>query len=420
MSGQQNYNEKYSELGSEIKQSVLNAINSGDFSGLSDSVSKTVFTALGDVGAGINKAATKASQGISFSEEYKVLRREAIETANRFHEKQEANIRRNKELRAATVRKPNPPVKFNSIGSVSGPISTILGAGTSIIAGVATITTSLVFIGAASVVTLVPLIFSGAFTLGSVGLIASGVKKQRLYERAKKYKALCSEKMYCAVDDIASATGMEQKKVVKDIKKMLEKGFFPEGYLDDDATTLMISKEVYEQYLKVKENSVAISEAEAEAEELYLDEKQQSELNAMMSEGQKYIERLRYLNEEIVGEEFSNKLNITEGLLNDIFARVRQYPEQMKNCHKLMDYHLPTMVKLVEAYVEYDKVNVPSAQIIKAKEEIEKTTDIINQAFTELLNRLFQDSVWDVTADAKVLKTMLTQEGLAKDMVVID
>ncbi len=82
----------------------------------------------------------------------------------------------------------------------------------------------------------------------------------------------------------------------------------------------------------------------------------------------------------------------------------------MKNCHKLMNYYLPTMLKLVEAYAEYDKVSVPGPDIIKAKEEIEKTLETINQAFVQLLNNMFQDSVWDVTADAKVLKTMLKQE----------
>ena len=41
--------------------------------------------------------------------------------------------------------------------------------------------------------------------------------------------------------------------------------------------------------------------------------------------------------------------------------------------------------------------------------------DIINQAFVELLNKLYQSSVWDVKAEANVLKTMLRQEGLADD-----
>ena len=75
------------------------------------------------------------------------------------------------------------------------------------------------------------------------------------------------------------------------------------------------------------------------------------------------------------------------------------------------------MIKLVEAYAEYDKVSQPGEDILAAKAEIEKTLDIINQAFVELLNKLFQSSVWDVTAEAKVLTTMLHQEGLTDGTV---
>ena len=75
-------------------------------------------------------------------------------------------------------------------------------------------------------------------------------------------------------------------------------------------------------------------------------------------------------------------------------------------------------IKLVEAYAEYDKVSQPGEDILTAKTEIEKTLDIINQAFVELLNKLFQNSVWDVKAEANVLKTMLRQEGLADDRFV--
>jgi 5-bromo-4-chloroindolyl phosphate hydrolysis protein len=73
------------------------------------------------------------------------------------------------------------------------------------------------------------------------------------------------------------------------------------------------------------------------------------------------------------------------------------------------------MLKLVEAYAEYDKVSAPGPEILQAKSEIENTLDTINDAFTQLLNNLFQDSVWDVTSDAKVLTTMLTQEGLTQE-----
>ena len=81
-----------------------------------------------------------------------------------------------------------------------------------------------------------------------------------------------------------------------------------------------------------------------------------------------------------------------------------------------MDYYLPTTLKLVEAYEEFDGISVPGEEVVQAKAEIEKTLDTINEAFAELLNNLFQDAVFDATTDAQVLKSMLAREGLTKEM----
>ena len=82
----------------------------------------------------------------------------------------------------------------------------------------------------------------------------------------------------------------------------------------------------------------------------------------------------------------------------------------------MMNYYLPTTLKLVETYAEFDRVSAPGEEILAAKAEIENTLDTINQAFTELLNNLFKDAVFDATTDAQVLKTMLAREGLMNEM----
>ncbi|MBO4292151.1 MAG: 5-bromo-4-chloroindolyl phosphate hydrolysis family protein, partial [Lachnospiraceae bacterium] len=92
------------------------------------------------------------------------------------------------------------------------------------------------------------------------------------------------------------------------------------------------------------------------------------------------------------------------------------HPEQMGRMQKLMEYYLPTTLKLVEAYVDFEKVEKPGQDIVAAKAEIQKTLGIINEAFEELLNNLFQDAVFDATTDAQVLQTMLSREGLRREM----
>lgn len=93
---------------------------------------------------------------------------------------------------------------------------------------------------------------------------------------------------------------------------------------------------------------------------------------------------------------------------------MQEHPEQMHRMHKLMDYYLPTMLKLVEQYAEFDEISSPGEDILDAKKEIEKTLDMINQAFVTLLNNLFRDAAFDASADAQVLQTMLAKEGLTE------
>ena len=102
-------------------------------------------------------------------------------------------------------------------------------------------------------------------------------------------------------------------------------------------------------------------------------------------------------------------------LVDRIFDRVEQNPETVDDIHRLMDYYLPTTIKLLEAYEDLDAQPVQGENIISSKKEIEKTLDTLNTAFEKLLDDLFQDTAWDVSSDISVLNMMLAQEGLTED-----
>ena len=98
-----------------------------------------------------------------------------------------------------------------------------------------------------------------------------------------------------------------------------------------------------------------------------------------------------------------------------IFDRVEQNPKNISDIRKLMEYYLPTTVKLLEAYAEMDAQPVGGENIQSAKKEIEDTLDTLNVAFEKLLDDMFQETAWDVSSDISVLNTMLAQEGLKED-----
>ena len=81
----------------------------------------------------------------------------------------------------------------------------------------------------------------------------------------------------------------------------------------------------------------------------------------------------------------------------------------------MMEYYLPTTIKLLQAYQDLDAQPVQGENIISSKKEIEKTLDTLNRAFEKLLDDLFQETAWDVSTDISVLHTMLAQEGLTED-----
>lgn len=394
------------DLGKQIQETVNDAIKTGDFSRLNADITSTVLSVLNGVGDQINAAVSEARSSAQQSGRayYDSVRGERGFTQGRPVSYSDRDVERHQKEREALVRRPQNSnrVKFNDVGVVSGYFGVFGGAWLTLVGLIAALEAPLPIAGV--VISVLGLL-----------LVGKGSNNIKWHNLAKRYKKLCSEKLYIGIDAIANATGTSQKKVIRNVKKILAKGFFPEGYIDEGNTTFMVSKEVYDQYIETKLHAVErLAQQDKEEQERAMDAAA-AKMNAMISSGMAFIDKIHQLNAQIPGEVISEKLSRLEGLLIEIFNRVKEHPEQTDNCGKLMDYYLPMIIKLVEAYADYDKVSSPGPDIISAKRDIENTLDITNQAFTELLNKLFMNSVWDVKSDAKVLKTMLRQEGLAED-----
>lgn len=444
-------------LGEQILDSVADALNSGDFRELNNLVSGTVNDVVQEAkkqaeserAVRDNMVRQYREQNIANYEKWQQQQQELLrrqqerreewrkmrdaQMARRNAAGQAANNKENQQNESqqadANTRQRPPKVvkaKFNQVGSVANILNTVFGA--------LGIGVSVAFFIASMVLgtlgfTFAPVFASvGVFSaLISVGLMVKGGKQRRLLKRAQRYIQICGSRMYANIDELASQTGQSVRFVKRDIKKMLRKGMFPEGHLDRAETCFMLSDEIYRQYTETaqaykmqddmkKDRTRQNAAAEQENQVSEAQKEQLSELDAMMLEGTEYLRKLHELNDSIPGEEVSAQLTQLESLLKQIFERVKVHPEQMNRMHKLMDYYLPTTVKLVEAYVRFEQVETPGKDIQGAKAEILKTLGIINEAFTELLNNLFQDEVFDATTDAQVLQTMLSREGLRREM----
>lgn len=420
-----NNNRSWSNLGEQFKTAVQDALDSGDFSELNFLVTDTVATVIDEAGDQVVNAYKSVNQQDKRQRNEQISRDiQRQKVVRREFSYQQYNTARSGNYRQPTVyaqKNTLPSTKVKQVGQVSSVLYLVFG---SIGCGCSALALLMGgFFGA------IGLSWSGGviaflvvLLVGFILMICKGVVQSGRLKRMKRYISLFANKMYINIEDLARQANKTSKYILKDVKQMLKLGFFPEGHLDEKETCLMLDDATYREYLKVeKERKVLAAEENAKIKEqqnaqkiIYEAEGTDAELQTMIREGKEYIRKLHELNDLIEGEVISEKMYRMEDLLKEIFARVAEHPEQMPQMHRLMNYYLPTTIKLFTAYEEFDHMSAPGEDVIKAKAQIEQTVDTINEAFEELLNKLFQDTVFDATTDAQVLQTMLAQDGLKK------
>ena len=423
-------------FGNEFEKAWSEGMNNNDWTSLNDVIMKSVDSFLDGIGDKMNDALgtnnttavplSKRHEDFSGKTETARMQRELHKERERVRREMEEERKRRRELRRERALAPKNasarqlPYPYIDRGGAASTVSTVVG---SVGAGVAGIG---VFIGAikglaAGSMAFGPLIIPVAAVGFFSYILGRGIRQSKMSALATRYVELIGQRQYMDIETLALASNRSAKRVIRDLKKLLDLGYFPQGHFDRNQTTFILTDEVFSHYLELEKsgsNNIIDTTARSEDEQEFsqLSPEESAELSRMIREGNDQISRIRSLNNDIPGVEISAKLDRLEGLLKEIFARIREHPDQMSRIHELMDYYLPTVVKLVDAYREYDRVSEPGKEILEAKTDIENTLDTINSALSKLLNKLFKDSVLDVTTDAQVLKTVLTQKGLTNGL----
>lgn len=413
-------NNDWEHFGEEIKQTIQDAIDTKDYSRLNQMVSDTVNHAMDCVSAGIKNGGwyrdPKTGQPL-YGNKKNTGSRSGAENQG-YRPNQESKM---SEMRNYSQNRPVPVTPRYLKGTSVKIGGTFLAATGAVFGLTSVIFLIITLIG--SVITafdvvsgLIIGIFAVAFISFAV-MTYVGVDMVRTVGRFRQYVSVLRDREFCDIKEIASATGRDVRKVLKDVKKMITKGWFCQGHLDEKESCLMVSEHAWNQYTALMEDM-----KQRKAEEQAAQKKMQEEYDRLSPEVQKivqagdeYVKKIKAANDAIPGEVISAKISRMELLVDRIFDRVEQNPDSVNDMRRMMDYYLPTTMKLLEAYEELDAQPVQGENIISSKKEIEDTIDTLNIAFEKLLDSLFQDTAWDVSSDISVLHTMLAQEGLTED-----
>lgn len=305
---------------------------------------------------------------------------------------------------AAAVYRKNPP------GKVSGVVLAITGYSLTGIFVLSAIICGIVLAWWPTLPATVLTVLMTGLAVGFLGMGIAGTVVRKRAIRFQEYVKQIGNRTYCTIEELSQKTGRGRAKVLRDLKKMIEKRMFLQGHLDQQETCVIVTNETYQQYLNTQEQAKLreSQQKELDAQRAQLPE----ECQKILEEGRAYIQYIQKCNDEIPGADMSQKLDRLKVIITRIFEEVGKNPALASDLRKFMNYYLPTTKKLIDVYREMDKETIISENVTKTKREIEDTIDTINQAFENLLNSFFEEKALDVSSDISVLHTMLAQEGL--------
>lgn len=417
-------NNDWEKFGKDIRNIVEDAVNSQDFHQLNKTITNTVNEAVSSIQKGIKSAGqavsdaasqaaddVKSKSGSSFWSPYQYNQN------SRNRQKQESSPARWEEHFNTDLYKKNTSVK------AGGWTFMICGYtfNTLLVLAIVILILISMFLGGFNMGIKITLSILTPLLLGSAFMTWKGKRMISALNRYQNYIKELNGRTYCNIKELADKSGKSFQYVLKDVKKMIHKGWFRQGHLDNDNTCLIVSHDTYREYQDLQKQKMEQQLSDFGKQETQKDKSEVSEeVQKVIEEGREYIRKIRECNDAIPGEEISRKISHMEMLVQKIFDRVKEDPDSLDDIRKLMEYYLPTTVKLLESYKQLDCQPVQGENIKSSKEEIEKTLDTLNTAFERLLDSLFEDVAWDVSSDISVLNTMLSQEGLTGDSIMQD
>ena len=267
----------------------------------------------------------------------------------------------------------------------------------------------------------------GSLTAGFATLLGFGIRNLRRASKLKALQRAVGQREAVGFDDLAARMQVSPKAALAASRTLIKGGYLPEGRIDDENTTLMVTENAYHQYRQFQQSQrQTLAEREAAevaraaeaaaraAHEQDISERLTPEQRAFVARGRDYVRQMDELNAAIDDAAVSERITAIQDVVGRILARAEEEPAVIAGLDRLTAYYLPTTVKLLDAYDRLEEEPIQGENISSSRSEIEHTLEVLHSAFEKLFDDTYQDLSLDVSADISVLHAMLAQEGLTE------
>ena len=227
-------------------------------------------------------------------------------------------------------------------------------------------------------------------------LLGSGAMKRR-QRRFATYLRTAGKKPAVPLDYLARATDVSRRRVEKDVNLMLEKGLWGDkAYVDMGSGMLFRSQAAATAYFDKARQ---------------MQQPEEPAVQPQAAEGYAGVLRqIRELNDRIADEALSAKIDRIEQVSGRIFKAIEDDPAKKGASGTFLNYYLPTTLKLLENYADFEETGVSGENLSQAKSRIEATMDSIVVGFEHQLDELYRTDAMDIDSDIRVMETMLRRD----------
>lgn len=231
---------------------------------------------------------------------------------------------------------------------------------------------------------------------GGVIMFVKGLLMDRAAARYQKYLAAMQTVHSMSFAQLSSITGYKERRIIKDLERMIEKAYFGENaYLDFGLGYFFRSRSAADAAAKKRAETAKEAAVPKETAQGYSGT----------------LRAIRRANDRIADPVLSEKIDRLEEVTAQIFRAIEKDPRKEKQVHTFLSYYLPTTQKLLDSYAEFEEAGVDGENLRMAKEKIEDTMDNIVRGFENQLDALYAAEAMDIQSDIDVMNHMMRRDG---------
>ena len=238
------------------------------------------------------------------------------------------------------------------------------------------------------------------FLVPGVVLLGLSQKVRRQLKLYRRCVAIIGKRKVVRIDELAEVSSESYTKLRGELEGLLEAGALPGAYIDYSRNLLVLSSEGLEDnevFKSAQQPRYGVTD------------------EAAITEKDRYIKQIRQLNDEIADEALSRKIDRIEEITAKMFAAVEKDPSKRPQLASFLSYYLPTTLKILGAYRDFEKGTAHGSNISSTMHDIELATETVVKAFENQLDQLYENDALDVSTDISVLESMLAKDGLTQE-----